>query len=100
MVCLYLLSIRNCRVTFIIFLIVDRWLLAVGMNVEIVKTNDRVDHASWANACQSGLRSSMFVFVCVCVCVCVMLICVPLVSVHVPQHSYAFICFLSIIHGL
>ena len=29
-----------------------------------------------------------------------MIVCVPLVSVHVPQHSYAFIYFLSIIHGL
>ena len=74
------------------------------MNVGIVKIDDGVDHASWANACQSALRSSMCVCVCLCLCewvyVCVMIVCVPLVSVHVPQHSYAFIYFLSVIRGL
>ena len=40
------------------------------MNVGIVKTDDGVDHASWANACQSALRSSMCVSVCVGVCMC------------------------------
>ena len=29
-----------------------------------------------------------------------MLVCVPLMYVHVAQHSYAFVCFLSFIHGL
>ena len=42
--------------------------------------------------------------VCVCMCawecVCVIIVCVPLVSEHVPQHSYAFIYCLSVIRGL
>ena len=37
---------------------------------------------------------------CVRIYVCVIIVCVPLVSEHVPQHSYAFIYCLSVIRGL